>query len=176
MTEDQRYAARRPDVLVYQTDILENDATLAGPLTAHLFVSTTGSDSDWIVKLIDVQPAEVPKGRKSSDTPDKEATELLIRSEIFRGRFRESYEKPKPFTPGEITPVSFELQDVLHTFKSGHRIMVQVHSTWFPLVDRNPQKYVPNIFKADENDFITVTNSVYRSNKYPSRIEVGLLK
>jgi len=176
MTEDQRYTARRPDVLVYKTGILKEDITLAGPLTANLFVATTGSDSDWIVKLIDVFPDEVTKGQTSPGTPNLDAYQLMIRSEIFRGRFRESYENPKPFKPGEVTPVSFELQDVLHTFKRGHRIMIQIHSTWFPLVDRNPQKYVPNIFKAKEKDFITVTNSVYRSKEYPSHIEVGVLE
>ncbi len=166
-TEDQRFASRRPDVLVYQTDILEEDVTLAGTIQANLFVSTTGTDSDWIVKLIDVYP---------DDLEEKSAQQALIRAEAFRGRFRESYEKPKPFNPNEITEVSFELWDVLHNFKRGHRIMVHVQSTWFPFIDRNPQKYVPNIFEADQDDFIKVTNSIYRSAKYPSNIEVGVLK
>jgi len=176
MTEDQRYAARRPDVLVYATDVMDEDVTLAGPLAVKLWVSTTGTDSDWVVKLIDVFPNEIPDGRKSPGYPDRAAYQLLVRSEVFRGRFRESYEKPKPFVSGEITEVSFDLQDVLHTFKRGHRIMIQIHSTWFPLVDRNPQKYVPNIFKADEDDFITVTNSVYRSAPHASHIEVRRLR
>jgi len=166
-TEDQRFASRRPDVLVYQTDILEEDVTLAGAIKANLFVSTTGTDSDWIVKLIDVYP---------DDLKEKSAQQSLIRAEAFRGRFRESYEKPKPFKPNEIAEVSFELWDVLHTFKRGHRIMVHVQSTWFPFIDRNPQKYVKNIFTADEDDFIKATNRVYRSKLYPSNIEVGLMK
>jgi len=175
MTEDQRFAARRPDVLEYKTEVLEEDITFAGPFTANLWVSTTGTDSDWIVKLIDVYPSIIPDGQKSADIPDREAYQLMVRSEVLRGRFRESYEHPKPFVPDQVTQVSFELQDVLHTFKRGHRIMVHIQSTWFPMVDRNPQKYVPNIFKADENDFITVTNAVYRSKDYPSHIEVGIL-
>lgn len=172
MVEDQRFAARRPDVLVYRTDVLDEDTTLAGPLQANLFVSTTGTDSDWIVKLIDVYPNEMPSG---SSQADRGAQQMLVRAEVFRGRFRESYEKPKPFVSGQVTPVSYELQDVLHTFKRGHRIMIQIQSTWFPFVDRNPQKYVPNIYKADDDDFITVTNRVYRSKKYPSHIDVGVL-
>jgi putative CocE/NonD family hydrolase len=165
--EDQRFASRRPDVLVYQTEILEDDVTLAGPILADLFVSTTGTDSDWIVKLIDVYP---------DDLDEKAAQQALIRAEVFRGRFRESYTKPKPFIPNEISNISFQLWDVLHTFKRGHRIMIHVQSTWFPFIDRNPQKYVPNIFEANEDDFIKVTNRVYRSKQYPSHIEVGVLK
>jgi len=166
-SEDQRFASRRPDVLVYQTDVLDEEVTLAGTILANLFVSTTGTDSDWIVKLIDVYP---------DDLNEKAAQQTLIRAEVFRGRFRESYKKPKPFIPNEIAEVSFELWDVLHTFKRGHRIMIHVQSTWFPFIDRNPQKYVPNIFEANEDDFIKVTNRVYRSTKYPSHIEVGALQ
>jgi predicted acyl esterase len=166
-SEDQRFASRRPDVLVYQTDILEEDVTLAGTIRANLFVSTTGTDSDWVVKLIDVYP---------DDLEEKAAQQTLIRAEVFRGRFRESYKRPKPFKPNEVVRISFELWDVLHAFKRGHRIMIHVQSTWFPFIDRNPQKYVPNIFDAAEGDFIKVTNRVYRSKRYPSHIEVGLLK
>ncbi len=165
--EDQRFASRRPDVLVYQTDVLEEDVTLAGAIKANLFVSTTGTDSDWIVKLIDVYP---------DDVPEKAAQQTLVRAEVFRGRFRESYEKPKPFTPNQVTEISFNLWDVLHTFKRKHRIMIHVQSTWFPFIDRNPQKFVPNIFEANEEDFITVTNRMYRSRQYPSHIEVGMLQ
>ena len=165
--EDQRFASRRPDVLVFETDILEEDVTLAGALHANLFVSTTGTDSDWVVKVIDVYP---------DDLEDKAAQQTLVRAEVFRGRFRESYEEPKPFKPNEVTPISFELWDVLHTFKRGHRIMIHVQSTWFPFIDRNPQTYVPNIFEANEDDFIKVTNRVYRSKRYPSHIEVNVLK
>ncbi|MBN2315590.1 MAG: CocE/NonD family hydrolase [Sedimentisphaerales bacterium] len=165
--EDQRFASRRPDVLVYQTDVLEEDVTLVGTILANLFVSTTGTDSDWIVKLIDVYP---------DDLDEKAAQQALIRAEVFRGRFRESYKKPKPFVPNEMAKVSFELWDVLHTFKRGHRIMIHVQSTWFPFIDRNPQKYVPNIFEANEDDFIKATHRVYRSKEHPSHIEVGVLQ
>ncbi|MCF7974128.1 MAG: CocE/NonD family hydrolase [Phycisphaerae bacterium] len=165
--EDQRFAARRPDVLVFQTDILDQDVTLAGVIQANLFVSTTGTDSDWVVKLIDVYP---------DDFGEKAAQQTLVRAEVFRGRFRESYTEPKPFTPNEVAGISFKLWDVLHTFKRGHRIMIHVQSTWFPFIDRNPQTYVPNIFEANQKDFITVTNHVYRSKRHPSHIEVGVLK
>ncbi len=173
MTEDQRFASRRPDVLVYETEPLKEDLTLAGPLKANLYVSTSGTASDWIVKLIDVYPGEMPP---ASHEKHRGAQQMLVRVEPFRGRFRESYEHPKPFKPNEVTLVSYELQDVFHTFKRGHRIMVHVQSTWFPFIDRNPQKYVPNIFKAKETDFIKVTNRVYRSREYPSCVEVGVLE
>ncbi len=185
MTEDQRYAAWRPDVLVYRSEVLEDDLTLAGPLGADLWVSTSGTDSDWIVKLIDVHPDEAPKDEdedEDSDSPEAKAKkamggyQMLVRWEVLRGRFRDSYEHPKPFVAGEVTPVAFELQDVLHTFKRGHRVMIQIHSTWFPFVDRNPQKYVPNIFEAGEDDFIRVTNKIYRSKAHPSGVEVGVLE
>jgi putative CocE/NonD family hydrolase len=160
MAEDQRFASRRPDVLVYQTGALPRELTLAGPLKAELFVTTTGTDADWIVKLIDVEP---------------DGQQVLIRSEVLRGRFRNSYEKPEPFVPDQPAKISLVLQDVLHTFGTNHRIMVHVCSTWFPLVDRNPQKFVPNIFLADEADFITTTHKVFRSSKYPSNLQVGVL-
>jgi hypothetical protein len=136
-------------------------------IRANLFVSTTGTDSDWIVKLIDVYP---------DDHHEKSAQQTLIRAEVFRGRFRDSYEEPKPFKPDEVAKVSFELWDVCHTFKRKHRIMVHIQSTWFPFIDRNPQKFVPNIFEADEEDFVKVINRVYRSEPYPSHIEVGVLE
>jgi uncharacterized protein len=175
MTDDQRFAARRPDVLVYQTDVLTEDVTLAGPLNARLWVSTSGTDSDWVVKVIDVfpndakDPPELPRGKHLG------GYQMMVRSEILRGRFRNSYEKPETFTPNEPTAVALELQDVLHTFAKGHRIMVQIQSTWFPLVDRNPQKFVENIFRADEKDFVKATQRVYRSRQQPSRVEVGVL-
>lgn len=178
MVEDQRFAARRPDVLAYQTAPIEDDLTLAGPINAELWVSTSGTDSDWIVKVIDVfpgdakdpeEPEKLPKGMKYG------GYQMMIRGEVFRGRFRESYEKPIPFKPDEPTQVKFELLDVLHTFKKGHRIMVQIQSTWFPLVDRNPQKYVNNIFEAEESHFIRATQRVYRSATHPTRIVFGEL-
>jgi putative CocE/NonD family hydrolase len=177
MTEDQRFAARRPDVLVYQSEVLTEDLTLAGALLANLYVSTSGTASDFVVKLIDVYPNEIPSNDEDDSIKvEKGALQQLVRGEVFRGRFRESYEEPKPFVPNKITPLSFELQDILHTFKSGHRIMIQIQSTWFPLVDRNPQKYLPNIFQAEEDDFIIVTNRVYHSHQYPSHLVVGVLE
>ncbi len=165
--EDQRFASCRPDVLVYQSDILEQDLTLAGPINVKLFVSTTGTDADWIVKVIDVFP---------DDHPDKPAQHRLIRAEVFRGRFRESFTTPKPFVPNQVEEISFSLWDVLHDFKRGHRLMIHVQSTWFPFIDRNPQTYVPNIFEADEEDFIKATHRVYRSQAYPSHIEAAVLQ
>jgi len=181
MTEDQRFAARRPDVLVYRSEELEEDLTVAGPLTARLWVSTTGADADWVVKVIDEFPARLPgyvltdDDEEDSGEPDLGHTQRLVRGEVFRGRFRSSYERPEPFVPGEITEVAFELQDVLHTFKRGHRIMIQIQSTWFPLVDRNPQSWVPNIFEAEEDDFIKATHRVHRSSSHPTAIEITIL-
>lgn len=182
MTEDQRFAAWRPDVLVYEGPVLEDDVTLAGPLEAELWVSTSASDADWVVKLIDVHPGELPELEdQDSDEVDPArralgGQQMLVRGEVIRGRFRDSYEHPKPFTPGEITRVRFELQDVLHTFKRGHRIMLHVQSTWFPLIDRNPQTYVPNVFKAEASDFVKATHRLYRSPAHPSRLKVGILE
>lgn len=177
MTEDQRFASRRPDVLVYQTEPLTEDITIGGPIRANLWVSTTGTDADWIVKIIDVHPGRAPAQPDAGpgDT-ERGGYEMLVRAEAFRGRFRNSYEHPEPFVPGEVTRVSFELWDVLHTFRKGHRIMVHVQNTWFPLIDRNPQRYVPNIFEASEEDFITATNRVYRSAAHPSSIEIGVVE
>jgi len=183
MTEDQRFAAWRPDVLVYETDALQDDVTLAGPLDAELWVSTTGGDADWIVKVIDVYPDRLPgwedkaerERREEAGETDLGGYQQLVRAEVMRGRFRESYTVPKPFTPGEITAVNFRLHDVLHTFQRGHRIMVQIQSTWFPFVDRNPQKWVANIFEANAEDFTPATHRVYRSPEHPSRIQVGIL-
>ena len=139
MIEDQRFAAQRPDVLVYQTEVLDADLAIAGPIQVDLNVSTSGTDSDWIVKLIDVYPDDYPD-------PDPELADVrmggfqqLVRGDVMRGKFRTSYEKPEPFVPNQPTRVKFTMQDMCHTFRSGHRIMVQVQSTWFPLVDRNPQ-------------------------------------
>ncbi|CAN5300005.1 CocE/NonD family hydrolase [soil metagenome] len=173
MSEDQRFAGRRPDVLTFQTDVLPEDMTLGGEIMARLKVSTTGTDADWVVKLIDVYPPDEPN---HAYMPNKNITlgnyQQMVRSEAMRGRFRNSFEKPEPFKAGEVTDVNFRLQDVLHTFKKGHRIMIQVQSTWFPLIDRNPQKYVDNIFKADAADFQKATHRVYDN----SVIEVQVLK
>ena len=169
LVQDQRFVDQRPDVLTWQTDELKGDVILAGRVTAKLFASTTGSDSDWVVKLIDVYPEEY--------TPDWRLSgyELMIADEIFRGRFRKSYEKAEALTPGEVTPFTIDLHTANHVFKSGHRIMVQVQSTWFPLYDRNPQKFVPNIFEARESDYQTTTHRVFRSRETESRVEISVL-
>jgi putative CocE/NonD family hydrolase len=160
---------RRPDVLTWQTQELKEDITLAGAVTAKLFASTTGSDSDWIVKLIDVYPEKYPEKWQLS------GYELMIADEVFRGRFRKSFEKPEPIAPGTVTPFPVDLHTSNHVFKKGHRIMVQVQSTWFPIIDRNPQKFVPNIFEAKESDFQKATQRIYRSQQYPSGVEIAVL-
>ena len=180
MTEDQRFASRRPDVLTYQTEPLTAPITLAGPLTAELWVSTSESDADWIVKLIDVLPDDTPLPVEEDRNawPKRKPLggyQMMVRSEVIRGRFRNSHSLPEPFTPNQPTLVKLPLQDVLHTFKPGHRIMIQIQSTWFPLVDRNPQRYVPNIFEASLADFVKATHRVYRSSQYPTRLEVRVL-
>lgn len=169
LVRDQRFVDNRPDVLTWQTGELTEDVTLAGEVTAKLFASTTGTDSDWVVKLIDVYPEKVPENWKLS------GFELMIADEIFRGRYRQSFEKPEPLTPNEVTPFAFSLHTANHVFKKGHRIMVQVQSTWFPLYDRNPQKFVSNIFEARDSDFQKATQHVYRSKKYPSSVEIMVL-
>jgi putative CocE/NonD family hydrolase len=166
MVDDQRFAGMRPDVLVFQTEPLEEDVVLAGPVTPSLFVSTSGSDSDWVVKLIDVYPDEFP---------DMGGYQQLVRGELFRGRFRNGYEKAEAFTPNKVERVRFEMPDVFHNFRRGHRILIQIQSSWFPLVDRNPQKFLPNIYEARKEDFIKATQRVYRSAAQPSGIEVLVL-
>jgi len=164
MSDDQRAASRRPDVLTFETGILENDVTIAGEIMAKLKVAMTGTDADFVVKLIDVYPDDHPNYAHNPKNIVMAGYQQLVRSEVFRGRFRNSFEKPEPFVPGQVTDVNVPLQDVLHTFKKGHRVMIQIHSTWFPYVDRNPQKYVENIYKADEKDFIPSTISIYGSS------------
>ena len=176
MTDDQRFAAWRPDVLVYQTDAFEQNLTLAGPLVADLWVSTSGSASDWVVKLIDVYPPDAPDDETLPEGVHMGDYQMMVRSEVIRGRFRDSNEHPQPFVPDQPTRVTLPLQDVLHTFQSGHRLMVQIQSTWFPFIDRNPQKYVDNIYLADENDFIKATQRVYRSKEHPTRLLFNVLK
>lgn len=171
MTADQRFASRRPDVLVYATDPLEEDVTIAGPIAGDLFVSTTGTDSDWVVKLIDVYPDDYPDPTPNPTGVKMGGYQQLVRGDVMRGKFRTSYEKPTPFTPGEPTQVKFTLQDVCHSFRSGHRIMVQVQSTWFPLVDRNPQRFT-DIYTAKESDFQKATQRVYRTKQLPSSVTV----
>jgi uncharacterized protein len=176
MTDDQRFAARRPDVLVYETSTINDDITFAGPLMARLKVSTTGTDADWIVKLIDVYPKGTPDNLHTRKGMKMDGYQQMVRSEVIRGRYRKSDEKPVPFEPGKIEDISLELQDVLHCFKRGHRIMVQIQSTWFPLVDLNPQKYVDNIYEAKSSDFIKATQRVYHQTGNESFIEVKILK
>ncbi|HYI02866.1 CocE/NonD family hydrolase [Hyalangium sp.] len=178
MTEDQRFASRRPDVLVFQTEPLDKDLTLAGPLEADLWVSTSGTDADWVVKLIDVSPGKLPGWSKADDEAGKKnrgSQQTLVRGEPFRGRFRDSYSSPKPFKPGEPTRVRFSINDVFHTFQRGHRVMIQVQSSWFPFIDRNPQSFVPNIFEAKQSDFVKATHRVYRSASNPSFVQVNVL-
>jgi len=170
-TADQRFASRRPDVLVYATDILEEDVTIAGPIDARLFVSTTGTDADWVVKLVDVYPEDFPDPNPNPAGVKMGGYQQLVRGDVMRGKFRNSYEKPEAFTPGKPTPVKFTMQDVCHTFRSGHRIMVQVQSSWFPLVDRNPQTFV-DIYTAKDTDFHKATQRVYRTRELPSAVSV----
>ena len=174
MVADQRFAARRPDVLVYQTEPLEEDLTIAGPITASLRVSTTGTDADWVVKLIDVYPDDYPPqpgettGERSRPTRSKMGGyQQLVRGEPFRGKFRKSFEKPEPFVPGQVEGVEFTMPDAFHTFRRGHRVMVQVQSSWFPLVNLNPQSFV-NINEATEADFKKATQRVWRTKDQPS--------
>lgn len=175
MTDDQRFASRRPDVMVYQTDVLSEDITLTGPLTANLFVSTTGTDADYVVKLIDVFPPDAEAGENDDVKVPLGGYQMLVRAEVLRGRYRNSFEKPEPFRPGRVTEVKYELPDVAHTFRKGHRIMIQVQNSWFPLVDRNPQKFV-NIYTCTEADFQKATHRVYFNVRYPSHIKVNVLK
>lgn len=176
MVDDQRFATERDDVLVFQSPVLDHEVTLAGDLIANLRVSVSGTDSDWIVKLIDVYPDEPPDFPSRTDGATMSGYQQLVRSEVIRGRFRNSFEHPEPFVPGEITEVRLPLQDVYHTFRPGHRLMVQVQSSWFPLVDRNPQTYVDNIFEADEEDFVPATHRLHHSADHPSSIEMRILE
>ena len=184
MVDDQRHAARRPDVLVYQTDPLPDDVTVAGPITASLSVSTTGTDSDWVVKIVDIYPDDYPLQPDEVREPERERDrprhskmggyQQLVRGEPFRGKFRNGFDKPEPFVPGERAKVEFALPDVFHTFRRGHRIMVQVQSSWFPLVNLNPQRFV-NINQASEADFHKATHRVWRTQAAPSFVRLGVM-
>ena len=182
MVDDQRFASRRPDVLTYMTDVLESDVTVAGPIRPSLHVSTSGTDSDWVVKLIDVYPDTYPEPSQAADPvlAQRAASRMggyqqLVRGEVMRGKFRTSYEHPEPFEPGRVTKVEYVMPDVLHTFRAGHRIMVQIQSSWFPLVNLNPQTFV-NINTATEADFKAATQRVHRSTGAPSRITLSVLE
>jgi putative CocE/NonD family hydrolase len=189
MDSDQRFADSRTDVLTYETPVLQEDVTIAGPISPRLFVSTSGTDSDWDVKLIDVYPADYPDNKFDQPRPedrDKPRTDVppppftmggyqqLVRGEPFRGKFRHSFEKPEPFTPGRVEKIDFTMQDVNHTFRRGHRIMVQIQSSWFPLTDRNPQTFV-NIPEAKAADFVKATERVYHTKEDASGIVVGVV-
>jgi putative CocE/NonD family hydrolase len=167
MVDDQRHASARPDVLTYVTAPLEQDLTVGGPLKAQLHVSTSGTDSDWIVKLIDVYPDDAPENLGGF--------QQLVRGEPFRGRFWKGFEQATPLPSGKFVEIGFELPDILHTFRRGHRIMVQIQSSWFPLVDRNPQTFVPNIPQARPEDFRKATQRVSRSAALPSSLTVLVL-
>jgi len=176
MVEDQRFVARRPDVLVYQTAPLDSDLTVAGPISVDFDVSTTGTDCDWIVKVIDVFPDDY--GRSGAATRRARSLggyEMLVRGDVLRGKFRNSFSRPEPFKPGVPTPIRYTLNDVYHTFQAGHRLMVQVQSTWFPMIDRNPGRF-EDIFRAKDSDFRRTTQRVYRSADYPSHLVLPVLR
>lgn len=169
LVEDQRFVDGRPDVLGWESAPLEADMTIAGEITAHLFASTSGSDADWIVKLIDVYPEHMPTNWSQS------GFQLMVSNEVFRGRFRRSFEKPEGIEPGVVFEYPFSLHTQNYTFRKGHRLMVQVQSTWFPLIDRNPQTFVPNIFDARESDFRPATHRIHRSASYPSHVTIPVV-
>lgn len=167
MTDDQRFSASRPDVLVYQSDVLAEDVTISGELLADLYASTSGTDSDFIVKLIDVFP------ERKVDPMD--GYQMLVRGEPMRAKYRKSWSKPEPMKPNEVTRIPFAMPDINHTFRKGHRIMIHIQSAWFPLVDRNPQKFL-NIYQAKDEDFQKATQRIYRSAKFPTHLKVNVLK
>ena len=169
LVEDQRFVENRPDVLSWETDPLTEDTVIAGDVVAHLFASTSGTDSDWVVKLIDVYPESYPKDPKMA------GYELMIADEIMRGRFRKSFAKPEPIPANQVIEYALDLHTNNHAFLKGHRIMVQVQSSWFPLYDRNPQKFVPNIYQARDSDYVAATQRVFRSHRYPSHVTVSVL-
>ncbi len=169
LVEDQRFAHRRPDVLSWETDTLTEDVTITGAVVAHLFASTTGTDSDWIVKLIDVYPEDYPK------EPKLGGYQLMVANEVFRGRFRQNFERPEAIAPNKVSEYAIDMRHCDHRFLKGHKLMVQVQSTWFPVIDRNPQKYVENIFKAKDADYIKATQRVFRSKPFPSHVKVSAM-
>jgi uncharacterized protein len=174
MIDDQRFASTRPDVLVYQTPLLTKDTTLAGPIDVTLYVSTTGTDSDFVVKLIDVYPDDTPDPDPNPAKVHMGGYQQLVRGEPFRGKFRDGFDKPKPFAPGKTSKIEYRMPDVFHTFRRGHRIMVQIQSSWFPLVDINPQTFT-NIYKAERSQFKPATERIYRSGTTASSLKVNIL-
>jgi putative CocE/NonD family hydrolase len=175
MVEDQRFAAARPDVLVYRTEPLQQDVVIAGPILASIHASTTGTDADWIVKVIDVYPGDAPDNNPNPRGVRMGDFQMLLAGEVFRGKYRNSYAKPEPLVPGQPVKYEFDLRDRFHRFLKGHRIMVQVQSTWFPVIDRNPQTFV-DIYKAKPSDFRKATHRVYRTPLRPSGVKVGVVK
>jgi uncharacterized protein len=169
MADDQRFASRRPDVLSYATEALKRDITIAGPVAPRLSISTSGTDSDFIVKLIDVFPDDTPDLMVLRDRVRMGGYQQLVRGEAFRGKYRNSYSNPEPFVPGEVAKIEYQMPDIFHTFRKGHRIMAQIQSTWFPLIDRNPQQFL-DIYRAQNSDFKKATQRIYRSKHNPSYI------
>ena len=167
--EDQRFVTTRPDVVSFTAETLTEDLTVTGKITAHVFASTTGTDADFVVKLIDVYPDFNQKSMSMS------GYQFPVTMEVFRGRFRKSFENPEPFIPGKPEEIVIDLHQVNHTFKKGHRIMVQVQSSWFPVIDRNPQKFVPNIFEAKESDYMKAEHTIYFTDKYPTHLELPVM-
>jgi hypothetical protein len=174
MINDQRFASQRADVKVYQTGELKEDLTLAGPVIASLLVSTTGTDADYVVKLIDVYPDDYSDAQNCPNIQIG-GYQMLVRAEVMRGKFRNSYENPEPFIPAAVTPVKYNIPDVAHCFRKGHRIMIQVQNSWFPLVDRNPQIFT-DIYHADEKDFQRATHRIYHDKEHPSSVIISVLK
>jgi putative CocE/NonD family hydrolase len=166
LLEDQRFAQQRPDVLSWETEPLTEDVVVAGEITARLFASTTGQDADWVVKLIDVYPEDYPRDFKLG------GYEFMIANDVFRGRFHKSFEKPVPLIPNVVTPFTIDLHTQSYRFEKGHKIMVQVQSTWFPIIDRNPQTWVPNIFEAKASDYKAQTHRIWRTPARPSRVDI----
>jgi hypothetical protein len=175
MIEDQRFTSTRTDVLVYESSVLNEDITLAGPVYAELFVSVTGTDADFVVKLIDVFPDDSTNPKPNPNQVEMGGYQRLVRAEIMRGKFRDDYQNPQPFVPGKVTRVSIKLNDAFHTFKKGHRIMVQIQSSWFPFFDRNPQSFV-DIYSAEESDFQKAVHRIFHNNEFPSNIKLTVLK
>ena len=174
MVEDQRFAARRADVLVYETEPLKEDVLIAGPIIASLQVATTGTDADWIVKLIDVYPNNAKNDSPKGPKVKMGGYQMLVAGEVMRGKFRNSFEKPQPLVPGRVTKIEFDLRDKSHRFLKGHKMMVQIQSTWFPVIGRNPQKFV-DIYHATEADFQKATHRVYRSSEHSSHLKLRVL-
>lgn len=174
IVEDQRFVYSRPDVLVYESEVLEEEVRIAGPIMADLYVSTTGTDADWVVKLIDVYPDDAPDNQANPDEVRMGGFQMLLAGDVIRSKFRNSYTHPQPLVPGQVVRIEFSLLDKHHTFKEGHRIMVQIQSSWFPLIDRNPQVFLP-IPEAKEEDFQIATHRVYHSPRYPSSIKIPVI-